>query len=523
MRKNSFARFFAALLSGALLFGVVSCGNVSDGGGSTDSSDPTDPVSVTEEAETTEPVSETRTPYVLEKDDKPLGKGVGVNPGRVTWAYNKDAFNWNGSGYWWMTKNFDEDIVRTMLEDSIKSLAGKDTVNDALDALFRNFNLRQNGEDKPYSAGQKIHIKANMNVTGNGAASNNNTTGYFPAPVTMRELLSILVDFGVSPSDISIGDPSRIMPSYVSEMLTSDKLKGVVIVDYDSDPSKDAKADLDHPVKWSHDLASDGWKDYNGKPTVNTTYWAKEMASADYVINLFNLRGHNLAGMTGAAKNHFGSIMPGYTTSDGTVTFPNEFRTNPPSWAGVHHYVSAVNGFYLNPPEIWDLPKVPMGSYTVLVDLLSNADAGGKTFLYLCDAFAATVHQGSTLTKNERWYSAPFGGNGKPGWTNSILASQDPVAIDSVCLDFLRAEQAAAEARGNNKWDQVLPEGGTVENYLIEAALADNPPSGTSYQDGHGNLIPSLGVHEHWNNADEKLYSRNRGESEGIELVQITY
>jgi len=53
---------------------------------------------------------------------------------------------------------------------------------------------------------------------------------------------------------------------------------------------------------------------------------------------------------------------------------------------------------------------------------------------------------------------------------------------------------------------------GTAEDYLHEAALADNPASGVHYdpaKDGLG--LMSLGVHEHWNNPTEKLYSRNIG------------
>ena len=30
-----------------------------------------------------------------------------------------------------------------------------------------------------------------------------------------------------------------------------------------------------------------------------------------------------------------------------------------------------------------------------------------------------------------------------------------------------------------------------------------------------------MGVHEHWNNATDKKYSRNLGKGEGIELVSI--
>ena len=58
-----------------------------------------------------------------------------------------------------------------------------------------------------------------------------------------------------------------------------------------------------------------------------------------------------------------------------------------------------------------------------------------------------------------------------------------------------------------------------MDNYLHEAALAAKPPSGTVYApDGSGSLA-SLGVHEHWNNASERKYARNRGGKEGIELI----
>jgi parallel beta-helix repeat protein len=61
---------------------------------------------------------------------------------------------------------------------------------------------------------------------------------------------------------------------------------------------------------------------------------------------------------------------------------------------------------------------------------------------------------------------------------------------------------------------------GYPENYLHEAAMADNPPSGTIYDpEGDGTPLTSLGVHEHWNNAVEKKYSRNLGTGDGIELV----
>ena len=43
----------------------------------------------------------------------------------------------------------------------------------------------------------------------------------------------------------------------------------------------------------------------------------------------------------------------------------------------------------------------------------------------------------------------------------------------------------------------------------------------TVYQNGNGEPVTNLGVHEHWNNAEERLYSRNLGKEEGIELISI--
>lgn len=60
-----------------------------------------------------------------------------------------------------------------------------------------------------------------------------------------------------------------------------------------------------------------------------------------------------------------------------------------------------------------------------------------------------------------------------------------------------------------------------MENYLHEAALIQNAPSENVYYNGYGETVENLGVHEHWNNSTEKMYSRNLGKEEGIELVRI--
>jgi hypothetical protein len=87
--------------------------------------------------------------------------------------------------------------------------------------------------------------------------------------------------------------------------------------------------------------------------------------------------------------------------------------------------------------------------------------------------------------------------------------SQDPVAIDSVAVDFFAAEETAKLMVG------------TVDNYLHEAALANRAPSRTTYApDGNGATLASLGVHEHWNDPRTKQYSRDLGIGKGIELIR---
>ncbi|MHC4282109.1 MAG: right-handed parallel beta-helix repeat-containing protein [Planctomycetota bacterium] len=134
--------------------------------------------------------------------------------------------------------------------------------------------------------------------------------------------------------------------------------------------------------------------------------------------------------------------------------------------------------------------------------LIGSQYLGGKTLLYMIDALYGAEHQGADVI---RYLS--FGDD----WCSSIFASQDPVAIDSVALDFMRNESRCTQVTGN------------PDNYLHEAALANDPCSGTFYDPDHSGdvtRLSSLGTHEHWNNATNKQYSRNLGTGDGIELVQ---
>ena len=144
-----------------------------------------------------------------------------------------------------------------------------------------------------------------------------------------------------------------------------------------------------------------------------------------------------------------------------------------------------------------------MGSYNCLVDLMGHKHLGGKTLLYMIDALYAAMNNNSDVSRFQS-----FGDD----WCSSLFISQDPVAIDSVGLDFMRNEPG-----GEN-----VCSGLSIDNYLHEAALVNDPPSGIFYNpNGDGVRLESLGVHEHWNNAVDKQYSRNLGIGDGIELIAV--
>jgi hypothetical protein len=206
-------------------------------------------------------------------------------------------------------------------------------------------------------------------------------------------------------------------------------------------------------------------------PELPPAYLPQAVTEAKYLVNLALFRAHMLCGVTLCAKNHFGSVY-----------FPDQ------GWVPrrIHDFVERTS---------------PMGSYNALVDLIGHRHLGGKTLLYMIDGLYPAEHNERNVIR-----FASFGDD----WASSLFLSQDPVAIDSVALDFLRNEPRAADVRG-------FP-----DNYLHEAALASRPPSGTVYDpERDGSPLASLGVHEHWNDPAGKQYSRNLGRAEGIELVAL--
>jgi hypothetical protein len=211
---------------------------------------------------------------------------------------------------------------------------------------------------------------------------------------------------------------------------------------------------------------------------------------ASYVINFSVLKSHNGGGITAAAKNHYGSLLR-TPTGYGRTLGNNYYNL---------HYTLPGDGCRDT------AAMMEMGQYRALVDLMGLEQIGGKTILYLVDG----------IFGGRDWYSAPSPWSVPPfdgDWPSSLFLSMDPVAIDSVAHDFL-AEQ----------WPEQALKYEGVQDYLHEAALANEAPSGTCYDpERDGACMDSLGVHEHWNSATSKLYSRNLDPDNGlgIELVYV--
>ena len=398
---------------------------------------------------------------------EPYGIGIGAMPGCVVWAHDPDSVEWDGSGYWWETEHFDEAVIVKMVNESIAALAGENDVKSGWDTLFTAHN-KSHGKTGGYVSGQKIAIKANINGS---AVFDDDTSGEtdmsYTNPVLLKALLRSLVEeAGVSPSDITVYDVSRLFPDYMIRMCTSGNLQGVNFIGRNN-----GVADENAPIRWSYEFSG------------NINYIPTCVTEAEYVINLANLKGHSY-GITLCGKNHFGSFI-------------NDDTMFPPQGANLHQWVN----------------KSEMGIYSPLVDLMANYQLGEKTVLYMFDALICATSEGSSITKEKStWQQAPFNGD----FTSSIFVSQDAVAIDSVGADFLINEPTVTNNNG------VLRNNHTVENYLHEAGLVGNSPSGTVYTDGNGNKVENLGVHEHWNNSIDKQYSRNLGKDEGIELIKIS-
>jgi sugar lactone lactonase YvrE len=416
----------------------------------------------------------------------PIGVGKGVHPGRVAWIHDACSTSWTGSDgnnnapYWWQSTSTNQQVVSQMLSKALRALTGKGSDYAAWDAIFRNFNKRMGKGDVGYTPGEKIAIKINW-VLSNSSDTMEKKTTYNSeiddSPQLAIALLKQLTDVaGVDPCHISIGDPNRVMPNYWFNMVEPNCPNVVYLTSagYPGSGRTIVTRDYNAPFYWSDPITSR----VTGK---TQDYIMTHFSQADYFINFPVLKSHNDGGITLCGKNHFGSLR-----------------------------VPSQSGYYdMHATRATETPG--LGHYRAIVDLLGHPKLGGKTLLCLVDGLYSGRSWDSHTIK---WQMAPFNND----WPSSILLSQDPIAVDSVCYDFMYNEWDAANPADVNM--NGYPHLSGAHDYQHEAALIPDPPSDANYDPNHdGGLTESIGVHEHWNDANNKQYSRNLGTGNGIELV----
>jgi hypothetical protein len=404
----------------------------------------------------------------------PIGQGKGIHPGRVVWVHDPDATDWEGPGHGhlWQNAHTDQSVCAEMMSKALCGLTGEVTDKAAWDAVFRYHNEDRGRDSVSYRPGEKIVIKVNFVGFIKTQGSVNSETYALKglrdymntSPQMIMALLKQLTQtVGVQQTDIAVGDSLALFANEYYGMLHS-VFPHVQYLDSQGGRGRTPMGLSALALHWS-EHPKDCKQDYV----------PRAFAEADYLINLANLKAHPGSGVTLCAKNHYGSL----------IRLPYEKG----------YYEMHKSAFSKGSAE-----------YRTLVDLMGHAHMGAKTVLYLIDGLYGGLHYAEEVPR--RFESAPFNND----WSSSLFVSQDPVAIDSVGVDFLQAEiKKVARMPG-------------TDDYLHEAALAHKPPSGTFYDPDHqGDVqrLDSLGVHEHWNNARDKQYSRNLGRDRGIELVAV--
>ncbi|RPI06410.1 MAG: DUF362 domain-containing protein [Ignavibacteriae bacterium] len=444
--------------------------------------------------------------------NEPMGiaQGIKGKEGRVVWVHNPNAVNQNCSPSllnhaWWMAENNNQPVIDSMVSAAIDSLTGQKSDSAAWKAIFQYHNEKRGKGAANYVAGEKIFIKINecsgwdgnfkktdlSKVNGNWYGMSETTPAMVLA--VLRQLINVV---HVAQSDIYIGDPIRNIYKEWYEQWHP-QYPDVHYLGFDNytslgreqvKPSANAAAKIHYSDRGTI-LRSNVM--YPTSVVGTDPIWYDSLYTiyedAEYMLNIPQLKGHMRAGITMFAKNHFGSQ----------------------SRASAGHLHSGLPC----PTQLdyGDTSRAGYGLYRVQVDLMTQSLLRKKNLIFLMDALWGTDYE---QDKPLKWKMAPFNNT----YSSSVFASFDNVAIESVGYDFLRSEFTVANITGKYAFVQVRG----VDDYLHQAADSTNWPAGIKYDpDSTGVHIYSLGVHEHWNNAIDKKYSRNLGTGNGIELKSV--
>jgi len=424
--------------------------------------------------------------FKQQEPNMPIGEARGIFPGRVVWAHDSAATNVNCEinydDAWFMDKNSNMEVIDKMVSDAVRELTGGSSDSLAWDLLFRDFNQKK-GKTGGYVSGEKIFLKmnitsaygffgdGNINESDYSKVENNHFNLVETSPhVTLAFLRQLINKYGISQEDIYVGDPMKHIYKHYWD-LWYPEFPNVNYIDHDASLGRTQVYESTNPLIF-----------YSDRGTVideESDHLYTIFEEAEYMINLGSFKAHEFAGITVCTKNHFGSH-----TRD-----------------SASHLHAALVRASRNGPM-----REEMGMYRVLTDIMGHDLLGGNTMLFVSDALWTAPHE---LDNPVKWNMSPFNGD----YPSSIFISQDQVALESVCYDFLRTEFI---------WGDAWPQMGAVDDYLEQAADSTKWPEGIIYDpENDGTPMPSMGVQEHWNNAVDKQYSRNLGTGNGIELVYL--
>ncbi len=438
----------------------------------------------------------------LDTANSPMGVARGIFPGRVVWYRDPDATNENcrnssfGDAYY-LPKNTNMEVVNAMVRSSLLKLTGKSTISDAWSSLFVYFNTKKGKGAVGYQAGERIFIKTNGIGSTVVDSSNHNITdltSYVEARTSPQPVLALLRglinDYGVPQENISVGDPQRDVQNEYWDLWHTE-FPNVKYICNKGGQGRTIAVKGKKPSVFFSDkgavLRTGSWADMSvGNPVYQDTLY-DVIEQADYLIYVGDLKVHERAGMTVLGKLDFGSHV----------------RSN-----AMHLHMGLVNPDGFSPAGNKN-SRFGYNKYRVLVDLMGHKKLGGNAMLYVVDALWGG--SGANL-KPVKFKMAPFNND----WPSSIFISQDPIALESVCYDILKAEFTI------DRHVETYPQMIGVDDHLHQAADSANWPAGVRYDpENDGTALGSLGVHEHWNSAAAMEYSRNLGTGNGIELVKL--
>ncbi len=386
-----------------------------------------------------------RQPKLFVGPNEPIGEGRGIHPGRVAWIHSPGVAHWDGhTGLWVEDRWNDQTLANAMIPEAVMKLTGEPSAKKAWQALFHHFNKTHGRGNHGYRKGETIAIKLNMN----NAITHHDTIELNSSPfVTLSLVRSLVRDGGVREQDIILCEPSRAITDSIYNKVHR-AFPGVRFIDNIGGEGREKCEYYPEQIVYSVD---------NGKMARGL---AKCIVDADYLINTALLKTHSGPGVTLTTKNWYGA-----------TDISLMWRQN------AHNNISQDK-------------RHGKPQYKTFVDWMAHKDMGQKCMLFLIDGtYGSRDVNGAP---NPKWMKEPFNGD----WANSIIVSQDEVAGDAVGMDIIIGEWP--EFQSLNYCDE----------YLREAASIPHAPSGTVYQQEGKPLDNPLGLFEHWNNPQERKYTK---------------